>query len=222
MRQSGATLITGTSLCARLANGAGQEEVLVETGSNVSGPAHTLLSPQPSPDGRYLLYVEQAGPTGASVLALPTAGEKKPFSIVQAQSPQGRIVQFRLSPDGRWLAYSSTDSGREEVYVSHFPSGTGGWQVSQTGGTFPNWRGDSKEIYFIGLDGALHAAGVNTKSNEFELEWVRPLFQVNYTSPLGNPYDVVSDGQRFVFATYPESVSTPLVLVTNWTAELKK
>ena len=67
MRQSGATLITGTSLCARLANGAGQEEVLVETGSNVSGPAHTLLSPQPSPDGRYLLYVEQAGPTGASV-----------------------------------------------------------------------------------------------------------------------------------------------------------
>jgi len=85
VRQSGATLITGTSLCARLANGAGQEEVLVETGSNVSGPAHTLLSPQPSPDGRYLLYVEQAGPTGASVLALPTAGEKK--TVLYRTSP---------------------------------------------------------------------------------------------------------------------------------------
>ena len=105
--------------------------------------------------------------------ALPTFGEKKPLSIVQAQSPQGRIVQFRLSPDGRWLAYSSTDSGREEVYVTHFPSGAGRWQVSQAGGTFPAWRGDSKAIYFIGLDGALHAAGVNTKSDEFELESVR-------------------------------------------------
>src|SRR5438132_12484287 len=92
VRQSGATLITGTSLCARLANGAGQEEVLVETGSNVSGPAHTLLSPQPSPDGRYLLYMEQAGPTGASVLALPTAGAEQPYSMVQ--HPPGILAQF--------------------------------------------------------------------------------------------------------------------------------
>jgi len=219
---SGATLTAGTSLRARLANGAGQEEILMEMGSDASGPAHTLLSPQWSPDGRYVLHMEQSGPTGAGVWALPATGEKKPVSIVQARSPLGRIVQFRLSPDGRWLAYSSTDSGREEVYVTHFPSGGGKWQVSQTGGTFPNWRGDSKEIYFIGLDGALHAAGVSTRSDEFELDSVRALFQVNYIAPLGNPYDVTSDGQRFVFATYPESVSTPLVLVTNWTAELKR
>jgi hypothetical protein len=63
---------------------------------------------------------------------------------------------------------------------------------------------------------------VNTTRGEFELDQVRALFQMRYTAPLGTPYDVTPDGQRFVFATYPESVSTPLVLVTNWTAGLTK
>jgi serine/threonine protein kinase len=219
-RQSGATIMTGTSLRARLANGGGQEEILMEGDSSAAG--HTLLSPQWSPDGRYLVHLEQSGPTGGGVWALPTTGEKKPFALVQPQSPEARIFQFRLSPDGRWLAYSSTESGREEIYVTHFPSGAGRWQVSQTGGTFPAWRGDSKEIYFIGTDGSFHAASVNTTRGEFELDQVRALFQISYTAPLGTPYDVTPDGQRFVFATYPESVSTPLVLVTNWTAGLAK
>jgi serine/threonine-protein kinase len=182
-----------------------------------------LLAPQWSPDGRYLLHTEQSGPTGIGIWALPTAGERKPVPIVQPQSPQARIIQYQLSPDGRWLAYTSTESGREEVYVTHFPSGAGRWQVSQAGGTFPAWRADSKEIYFIGLDNlAFHAATVNARSAEFELDSVRTLFPVVYTSPVGNPYDVTPDGQRFVFTTFPESASTPLVMVTNWTADLKK
>ena len=220
VRQSGATLVDGTSLCARLANGGGQEEVLLDRVS--PGTAATLLAPQWSPDGRYIVHMEQTGPTGAGVWALPTTGEKKPFPIVQPPSTQARLIQFRLSSDGRWLAYSSTESGREEVYVTHFPSGEGKWQVSQTGGTFPVWRADSKEIYFIGTDGSVHAAGVNAKSEEFELDPVRTLFQVSYTGPLGNPFDVSSDGQRFVFTALPESAPTPLVLVTNWMSDLKK
>jgi Tol biopolymer transport system component len=219
VKQSGATLINGTSLCSRLANGGGQEEVLMQ--GDPSGPARTLLSPQWSQDGKYLVHMEQSGPSGG-IWALPTTGDKKPISILQPPSPQARIIQYRLSPDGRWLAYSSTESGREEVYVTHFPSAAGRWQVSQTGGTFPVWRADSKEILFLGLDGIFQVASVSTKSAEFELEQVRPLFQMNYTSPLGTPYDTAPDGQRFVFATYPESVSTPLVLVTNWTSDLRK
>ncbi len=219
VKQSGATLISGTSLRARLANGGGQEEVLMEDGR--SGSA-TLLSPQFSPDGRYLVHMEQTGPVDASIWAMPLTGDKKPFAVVKPQSPQARIVQFRVSPDGRWLAYSSTESGREEVYVTHFPSGSGRWQVSQTGGTFPTWRGDSREIWFIGADGSLHAAGVNTKSEEFELEPVRTLFQISYVAPAGDPYDISPDGQRLIVTTLPESVPTPMVLVTNWTAELKK
>src|ERR1035438_9502037 len=109
--------------------------------------------------------------------------EQKPFPILQPVSPQTRIIQFRLSSDGRWLAYSSTESGREEVYVTHFPSGAGKWQVSQTGGTFPVWREDSKEIYFIGTDGSVRAAGVNAKSEEVELDPVRALFTVRSLRP---------------------------------------
>jgi Tol biopolymer transport system component len=131
-------------------------------------------------------------------------------------------VQYRLSPDGRWVAYSSTESGREEVYVTHFPSGQGRWQVSQNGGTFPAWSGDSTELFYLATDLVLHAAGVNAKSTEFELSSVQSLFQITYSTPVGNPFDVTPDGRLFVLSTFPESVPTPLVLVTNWVAELKK
>jgi serine/threonine protein kinase/Tol biopolymer transport system component len=221
VRQSGATVIEGTSLRARLASGGGQEEVLMEHADN-GAASQSLLIPQWSPDGRYLLHTEQSGPTSVGVWALPLTGDKKPIPIVQSPSPQARLIQFRLSPDGRWLAYSSTESGREEIYVTHFPSGAGKWQVSQTGGTFPAWRADSKVIYFLGSDGALHSAAVNVKNDEFELDPVKTLFQVNSTAAVGNIYDVSPDGQRFIFSTLPESVATPLVLVTNWTADLKK
>ena len=105
---------------------------------------------------------------------------------------------------------------------NHFPSGAGRWQISQTGGTFPTWRGDNEEIYFIGLDGALHAATVNTKSEEFELDQVRSRFAVSYVAPVGNHYDVKPDGQRLAVSTFREPAPTPLVLLTNWTTDLKK
>jgi eukaryotic-like serine/threonine-protein kinase len=217
LTQTGTTLMSGTSLRARLANGGGQEEMLQES----SGPV-SVQSPQFSADGRYLLHLEQSGPSDAAVWALPLGGGEKPFAVVRPQSAQARIVQFRLSPDGKWLAYSSTESGREEVYVTHFPSGQGRWQVSQTGGTYPCWRGDSRELWFLGPDGALRVAEVNPKSEEFEVNPARTLFQMNYTAPLGEPYDVSPNGQRLVVTTLPASAPTPLVLVTNWTAEVKK
>jgi eukaryotic-like serine/threonine-protein kinase len=218
VKQNGNTVFSGTSLRSRLANGGGQEEILMESPPD----QQSLMMPQLSSNSLYLLHVQQLGPTGAAVWALPLTGEKKPFVLAKAQSPQGRIIQFRLSPDDRWLAYSSTDSGREEVYVTHFPSGEGRWQISQSGGTFPCWRGDSKEIYFVGLDGAVHAASVNPQKDEFELDQVRPLFRVNYTAPIGNAFDNAPDGQHFVVTELPQGVRTPLVLVSNWLSDLKK
>ena len=218
VKQNGNTVFSGTSLRSRLANGGGQEEVLMESAPD----KETLLMPQLSSDSRYLLHMQQQGPTGAAVWALPLTGDKKPFVLARAQSPQGRIIQYRLSPDDRWLAYTSTDSGREEVYVTHFPGGEGRWQISQNGGTFPAWRGDSKEIYFVGLDGAIHAASVNPKKDEFELDQVRPLFRVTYTAPSGNAFDNAPDGQHFVITVLPQGAPTPLVLVSNWLAELRK
>ena len=220
VQQTGSTVMSGTSLRARLANGGGQEEILMQR--DPSPVPVTLLSPQWTPDGHYLLHLEQSGPSGARLSVLSLTGDKKSFDIVQARSGQGRIFQFRLSPDGHWLAYSSTDSGTEEVYVTHFPSGAGRWQVSRAGGTYPSWRADSNEIYFFGLDGFLHSAGVSTKGEEFSMSELRTLFPIGFSAPLGNPYDVSPDGQRFIFSMLPEGVSTPLVLVSNWTTDLKK
>ncbi len=218
-RQNGTTVMSGTSIRARLANGGGQEEVIVDP--NTSAPS-TLLSPQFSPDGHYVTYTAQQGPTGISVWAMPVAGEKKAIEVVPAPPPPARLVQYRLSPDGRWVAYSSTESGREEVYVTHFPSGQGRWQVSQNGGTFPSWRGDSGEVFYLGTDLVLHGASVNPKSQEFEMASMQSLFQITYSTPVGDPFDVSPDGRRFILSTFPESVPTPLVMVTNWMAELKK
>jgi Tol biopolymer transport system component len=218
-RQNGTNVASGTSIRVRLANGGGQEEILMET---AAGAAPTFLSPQLSADGKYLVHTEQEGPSVTGIFALPLTGEKKPFAIVKPASDQSRIVQYRLSPDGQWLAYSSTESGREEVYVTHFPSGQGRWQVSQNGGTFPSWRGDSKEIYYLATDLGVMAANVGVNAGEFEMEPVHQLFQITYTTPVGVPYDVAPDGNRLVLSTFPESVPTPMVLVTNWAGEAKK
>ena len=72
------------------------------------------------------------------------------------------------------------------------------------------------------MDGSMRTASVNAKSEEFELDPVQTLFQIGFMTPLGNPYEITPDGQRIIFSTFPENVPTPLVLVTNWTAELKK
>ena len=218
-RQNGTNVSSGTSIRARLANGGGQEEILL--GDHASDPV-TFLSPQLSPDGKYLVHTEQQGPNITGIFALPLSGDKTPIAVVKPASEQARIIQYRLSPDGKWLAYSSTESGREEIYVTHFPSGEGRWQVSQNGGTFPAWRGDSKEIWYIGIDLSLNAAAVNVSGGEFGMEPVKPQFQITYTTPIGVPFDVSPDGQKLILSAFPESLPTPLVLVANWTSDLKK
>jgi eukaryotic-like serine/threonine-protein kinase len=214
--QTGSSYVS--SLHARLANGGGQDELLLAS----EDAATALLWPQWSPDGRYLVYQKESGPTGASVWAVPTSGDHKTFSIIKPESPQATIVNDRLSPDGRWLAYSATDSGRQELYVTAFPSGKGRWQLSQEGaGSPPVWRADGKELYYLGSDGILHAAVVNTKGNEFEVENSRALFAIRFAS-ISCPFDVSPDGQRFLFAVPPEIPSSPMVLVLNWDMELKR
>ena len=218
-RQNGSTIISGTSIRQRLANGGGQEQSLIE---NTPAGLATLLSPEFSPDNRYLVYTSQQGPTGIGIWAMPLAGEKKPIAVLPPPSAPARLVQYRLSPDGKWLAYSSTESGREEVYVTHFPSGQGRWQVSQNGGTFPAWGDGGKQIWYIATDLMVQTASVNPKSEEFEMGPLQALFQLTYTSPVGTPYDVSPDGKKMIISTFPESVPTPMVLVTNWTSEVKK
>jgi Tol biopolymer transport system component len=221
MSQFGAYTMSGTDLHARLASGAGPDEHLLAN-KNDNGVPVSLKWPQWSPDGRYLAYMQQAGPTGTSVWVVPTSGDAKPQLVVRPESPAGIVTFFRISPDGRWLAYSSYDGGAEEIYVTSFPSGHGRWQISREGGTFPVWGHDGKEIYFIGSLVHLVAAKVNPQADGFEVGSSESLFELRNVLPLGAPFDVSHDGRRFLVLTQPEVSASPMTLVLNWTAELGK
>jgi hypothetical protein len=123
-----------------------------------------------------------------------------------------------LSPDGHWLAYTSTDSGREEVCVTTFPTTSGRWQISQNGGGYPLWRGDGKEVFFAGLgDGTACAVDVKVNGTQFESAIPHSLFLVRTTSSVGYIFDVAPDGQRFLVPLpHQENVAAPMSLVLNW------
>ena len=220
MSQFGAYTMSGTDLHARLASGGGQDEQLLAA-KNDSGVPVSLTWPQWSPGGGYLAYMQQLGPTGASVWVVPSSGEAKPQLVVKPESPAGKVTFFRISPDGHWLAYSSYDGGREEVYVTAFPSGSGRWQISREGGTFPVWRRDGKELYFIGSVVHLMAASVNPRADSFQVGSSQSLFEMRNVLALGAPFDVSPDGGRFLVLTQPEVSPSPMMLVLNWTAEFK-
>ena len=128
----------------------------------------------------------------------------------------------RLSPDGRWLAYSSNESGRYEVYVVPYPGPGGKWQVSTAGGGSLQWRADGKELFFQGADQSIMAVDVRAGAT-FELGVPKPLFRMALTRGpyMGYRWAVSRDGQRFLVNTPSGAAAAGhLIVVTNWTAEL--
>ena len=217
--QVGAFIMAGTSLHAKQADGSGQDELLLDSKS-LSPSQVTVSWPQWSPDNQYLIYMLQSGPSGASVWALPNSPGAKPQPVVKPDSPIGKVTYAHISPDGRWLAYSFNDGTHEEVYVTAFPSGQGRWQISRAGGTYPVWRRDSKEIFYLSVDGHLNATQVEPHENGFEVGNTESLFEMHNTFALGSPFDVTPDG-RFMILTQPEGSALPMTLVLNWTNNLK-
>jgi hypothetical protein len=132
---------------------------------------------------------------------------------------KGNQTNGQLSHDGKWLAYASDESGQWEVYVTTFPGTVGKWQVSRGGGTEPRWRGDDKEIYYLGLGGALTAVPASSEGT-FSTGQPQPLFQFHERAPISSTdiytYDVSIDGNRFLVNRYlkPDHVD-PLTIVLN-------
>ncbi|OLE66805.1 MAG: hypothetical protein AUG09_05665 [Acidobacteria bacterium 13_1_20CM_2_68_7] len=182
-----------------------------------------------SADGRFILY-EQGDPSKRSVelWAVPMFGDRRPFPVVQGAS---RGESGRFSPDGAWVAYHSDESGIYQVYVTRFasrspaargsPGRVGKWQVSARGGVLPTWRGDGRELFFLGLDNRLTAVAVQGRGDSFEMGAARPLFAANFP-PVGMPYDVSRDGKKFIVCAGQETASTPLTLVLHWNAALAR
>ncbi len=193
--------------------GTGLEEVLLESSEHKRPWGW-------SPDGRLFLYETFGNPKAKSDLwVLPLSGDRRPLPYQQTPFFEG---QARFAPDGRWIAYVSDESGQPEVYVAAFPAPGRKWLVSSGGGSTPRWRRDSREIYYLAIDGKLMAVEVRPSAASFEVGALKVLFP---TRPIrtGSAYDVTPDGKRFLVNSLAgKADTTPVTLVVNWTAGLKK
>ena len=200
------------------ANGTGQAELLVES-------RNWMIPSCWSADGRYLVYHETDQKTGFHIWLLPLSGDRKPQSYLRTQSEERN---GQISPDGRWMAYASYDSGHLEVYVRTFPDANGGkWLVSVGGGSQPVWRRDGRELFFLSPEMKVLSVEVKNGRGGFEASQPRVLFGrpragLSYTN-LAADYAVSADGQRFLANTaLDEPGASSITVLTNWTAGLKK
>jgi len=179
-----------------------------------------------TPDGKFLILTERLIRTGGQRVALlPVASKDGATSLLEVQD--ANVDQGQVSADGRWIAYRSDESGKSEIYITSFPNPKGKLQVSIAGGVTPRWRHDGKELYFLAPDRKLMAVELKETGGSLQVASTRPLFemfQTMYLTAAGvNQYDVTRDGSRFVVdSVITDETSSPLNLVVNWTAELKK
>jgi serine/threonine protein kinase/Tol biopolymer transport system component len=198
----------------RAADGTGEDKVLFE-------PPQGAGAPDWSRDGRFLAFA-----SGGDLWVMPLSGQGsskleagKPYRFVQTSFDEGDPA---FSPDGRWIAYHSSESGQAQIYVQSFPSGGNKSRISAGGGTEPVWRGDGKELFFLAPDGTMMAARIDTVKG-FNASVPQPLFQAGLTSTQNNnPYVVTRDGQRFLVPLVDQSVAAQMTVVLNWREGIQK
>ena len=204
------------SLYQKLVSGVKDEEVLLKSSEDKHPNSW-------SRDGRFLLYTALNPKTKADIWVLPLEGDRKPVPFLITEFNEG---QARFSPDGRWVAYTSDESGRFEVYVRSFSMNSGGtaagasgkWQVSNGFAIDPRWRGDGRELYYRSDDGRVMAVEIATNP-EFRAGKPQPL---DLLTPLEKAWDYTADGERFLLAQGPKRGPEQYTVVLNWQSGLKK
>jgi serine/threonine protein kinase/Tol biopolymer transport system component len=170
-----------------------------------------------SPDGKYFLYARRVAINKPETWMLPLGEGKTPRELMQSRARFSAI-----SPDGRWVAFDSPQSGRVEIYITSFPEPGRAWQISNAGGFNVRWRGDGREIYYMGPGNKLLSAAVSLGRDSVEVGEVKALFELPWIGPRMT-YDVTPDGERFLALTQPANTGmAPLTLISNWPALLSK
>jgi Tol biopolymer transport system component len=214
------------NLYERMSGGAAEEDMLLlASTASASGSAPFDWSP----DGKYLLFRNTSAETRgtANISILPLSGERTPSLLF----PPANFNQThpQVSPDGRWVAYVSRETGQNEVYVASFPTPRGKWPISKGGAAFPRWRGDSRELFYYAADGRITAVAISGTTT-LNVGTPVPLFSARI---LGGPstivgfraqYDVRADGERFLLnVPVDEDASSPAItVVLNWAAGLRR
>jgi Tol biopolymer transport system component len=197
--------------------GAGSEEVVYKETKRALPVAW-------SPDGKYLIY--RLGLVSSEIKALSMTGDHKATTLVTTKLGWAGVA---LSPDGKWLAYVSDESGVPEVYVVPFQSGVNGpsigngkWQATNTGSTSPMWRPDGKELFLVTSAGmGLASASVAATGDRLEIDSPKYLFDLG-AHPTGFFYTPSRDGQKIYMSTYGPGSSAPITVTVNWQRLLKK
>ena len=211
-------------LYVKSANGAGPEQLLVKIGAPAGWPEDW------SRDGRFILYQIPGAKTGQDLWIAPqpsadAGGDSRPFPYLQTQFDERH---GRFSPDSHWVAYTSNESGREEVYVQSFPPSGAKFQISTGSGREPQWRKNGTELFYISGDRMLMAVPVrlpSSTSEPLQAGQPKPLLRVPVldTFIVGRSYEVSNDGQRFLMpALASGATAPPLTVVLNWQTQLKK
>jgi Tol biopolymer transport system component len=204
----------GTDMVVKAADGQGAESPLGEK----SGEGK--FASDWSRDGKYIAFSVQAKDTNWDLWILPTFGDQKPYPFLKTKFSE---LWPAFSPDGRYIAYQSNESGRTEIYVQSFPGPGGKWQVSADGGTDAHWSGDGKELFFRSADQKLTAVPVTTGAT-FEAGTPKALFPVHLDPGTSrNRYIPAAVGDRFLLVATPARASmAPTTVVLNWMADLGK
>ncbi|HXJ44774.1 MAG TPA: protein kinase, partial [Bryobacteraceae bacterium] len=206
----------GANLYQKASTGAGQEEALYRS------PLAKIPTDW-SRDGRYLLCETVDPKTRFDLWVLSISGDHKWEAFLQTPFNESRAS---FAPNGRWIVYESDESGRKEIYVQSFPSTGAKWEVSTSGGSQPHWRSDGKELFYLGADRKMTAVEVSTEAATFSSATPRALFETRISKGEDHPgdqYAVTSDGRRFlVNSVAQEGAHTPITVVLNWTADLKR
>ena len=206
----------------RRVDGSGGDEVLLRT-------EYDKEITDWSRDGRYVLF-RQRDPKSSRSVGVLTIGSKSNAGEPPVRvNVSGDAHNFKLSPDGKWMLWTSADSGRQEVYVERFPEGTARQQVSVGGGSAARFRPDGKEIYFISPEAKFMAASFDVRGGLPQISIPAPLFAVSrvqmedaYVGTRARNWDVFPDGNRFLFSL-PVSETDPslLTVVLNWAGPAK-
>ena len=211
-----------TELYAKSAGGGGNEEAVLtyETQHAAGIDTSNLVCSDWSPDGRYVIGSVHHQSTSEDLWVIPLNGDRK---LIKFLAPPSDQIHGNFSPDGRFVAYSSNESGRFQVYVQTFPLSDRKWQVSTDGGYEPRWRADGREIYYLSEDRKLMAVSVGAGPT-FDIP--KLLFQTRVPEGITSRrthYVPSRDGQRFLVNTQSnDALPSPITVVFNWQAELRK
>jgi Tol biopolymer transport system component len=216
---------TKMGLYRKSADNAGGDELLFE--SDTPKRPSSLSS-----DGRTLVFLSLDPKTSQDIWTLSLSNDRRATPWAQTPFNENQGV---VSPDGRWIAYFSNETGQTEVYVRPFPSGAGKWQVSKDGGGFPIWRGDGRELFYTTRQGtAIAAVDIKAGAASLEAGRIKTLFEerTRLTNPGGGGthpftnYAVSPDGQRVLIARAAtregDSGPAAIAVVANWAADIKK